>query len=84
MHALVFGVPLVAAAILIPFGEVILMQMREHYQKVLHVAEEMHEQGVIMLDGFDADDAEFQATLVRVIHVEVSECDRNVHDRFID
>jgi hypothetical protein len=42
------------------------LQRNERYRTVLRVAEEMRQRGVKVVDGFDADDAEFQAVLVRV------------------
>jgi hypothetical protein len=42
------------------------LQHDKRYRTVLRVAEEMRQRGVKVVDGFDADDAEFQAVLVRV------------------
>src|SRR5256885_9359610 len=42
------------------------LQREKRYRTVLRVAEEMRQRGVKVVDGFDADDAEFQAVLVRV------------------
>jgi pentatricopeptide repeat protein len=42
------------------------LQRNKRYRTVLRVAEEMRQRGVKVVDGFDADDAEFQAVLVRV------------------
>ena len=42
------------------------LQRAKRYRTVLRVAEEMRQRGVKVVDGFDADDAEFQAVLVRV------------------
>jgi hypothetical protein len=52
-----------------PMADLTLMswlQCDKRYRTVLRVAEEMRQRDVKVVDGFDADDAEFQAVLVRV------------------